>query len=173
MPVAPSPPRRRRSDRRFAVGQAEPLHHELELALLFGRGCRGLPPVELQAVGDWRRVWGEYRDIIAPKVREYLPGRRAFAAYVVGEFPPPPVVREPPLANDYFRVWIAGTGRYWTTYPEPWQRNETAWLVDIGEVDQVEHEQYLERLRRPAPPRRTWGVWRLLGDYPLEAGRFL
>lgn len=167
-----SPPRRRPRPVLFAEGMAEPLHHETELSLLFGRGCRGLPPVELQAVEDWRRVWGEYRDIVEPKARQYLPGRRPWARYVLGELPPPPVRREPPPSHDFFRVWIPGTGRHWTAYPEPWQRNETAWLVEIGEVDQAEHERYLEQLRRPPSSRRTCGVWRLLGDYPLEAGKY-
>lgn len=171
MPSTKAPPRRPRAALRYVEGQADPLHHELELALLFGRGAQGIP-VELSHVDGWRRAWGEHRDIIEPKAREYLPGRRAWARYVCGELPAPPLLREPPLSHDFYREWIAGTGKFWTQYPEPWQRNETAWLVELGEVDAEEHERYLERLRRPRPARRVRGVWRLLGDYPLEAGRY-
>lgn len=172
MPSTATPPRRRRSTLAFAEGQAEPLHHELELALLFGRGSKGLPPVELQCLDDWRRVWGEYRDLLEPKARDYLPGRRAFARYVVGELEPPPVLVEPPRSHTWFRVWIHGTGRFWTQYPEPWQRNETEWLVELGEVGQQEYRQWVEQRSRPRDVRRVFGVWRLLGDYPLEVGRY-
>lgn len=161
-------PRRPRRASTSAEGVADPLHPELELALVLGRGVCGLP-VELRHVDGWRRAWAEYGDIVAPKVAEYLPGVRPWCRYVLGELEPPPVMHEPPLAADYWREWIAGTGRYWVRYPEPWQKNETAWLLEIGEVGPAEYERFLVRKRRPVPATFR-GVWRLLGDeYPLEA----
>ena len=161
-------PRRPRSAVPFADGQADPLHPELELALLFGRGARGIP-VELHDADGWRRAWDEHRGTIEPKAREHLPGVRPMAAYVVGELPAPPVLSEPPLCHGFYRQWIKGTGRFWTRYPEPWQRDETAWLVELGEVDADELQRYRNRARRGPSPGRA-DVWRLLGDYPLEVG---
>lgn len=167
-----TPPRRRpRRPLTLEPGQAEPLNHELELALILGRGARGLP-VELQHVDGWRRLWGEYRATLEPKTSEYLPGRRPFARYVLGELPTPPLLREPPLANTYHRVWVAGTGRFWTDYPEPYQRDELAWLVELGECAPEEYRQAVKSRRRRGGPRRFGSVWKQLGDYPLEAGRF-
>lgn len=148
------------------------LPHELELALLFGRGGQGYPPSCLHHVDTWRRLWGEYRGIIEPKAREFLPGRRPFVRYIVGELEPPPVLREPPASSDFFRLWVAGTGRFWTQYPEPYQRNETEWLLSIGEVDREEYRRSIEMRRSPRPVGRVFGVWRLLGEYPLEIGRY-
>jgi len=170
--VSTSPPRRRRCPPVLPAGSIEPLCHELELSLLLGLGVRGAPVAGLQHVDDWRRVWGEHRELIEPKAREYLPGRRPFARYVTGELPPPPLLRDPPLSNNYARVWVAGTGRFWTRYPEPYQRNETAWLVEIGEVDQAEYRDWLADARSRSRATRGRGVWGLLGDYPLERGRY-
>jgi hypothetical protein len=166
-----TPPRRRRPSL-FAEGQAEPLHHELELALLLGRGSHGTP-VELQTLDDWRRVWGLYGELVESKRREHLPGRRAFAAYVLGDIAPRPLLRDPPLSHRFFCVWVGGTGRFWTDYPEPYQRDELAWLVELGECADDEYRQALEQRRRPGGPRRFGTVWQMLGDYPLELGRFL
>lgn len=163
------PPQRPRP---FVEGQPEPLHHELELAFLFGRGSRGLP-VELRDLEGWRRLWNEYRDIVEPKAREYLPGRRPVARYLLGELQEPPRLREPPLDNSYARVWIAGLGRYWTDYPEPFQRDELAWLVRIGECDADEYRRAVELRRSPDGPNRFGSVWQMLGKYPLEAGIYL
>jgi hypothetical protein len=168
-----SPPRRRRRPTVFPAGSAEPLCHELELSLLLGRGVSGTPPAALQHVDDWRRVWGEYRHVIEPKAREYLPGRRPFARYLLGELPPPPLLRDPPLSRRYFRLWVPGTGRFWTQYPEPWQRNETSWLVEIGEVGQAEYQRWRERIRNRSRADVGRGVFALLGDYELERGRYL
>lgn len=172
MPTATKlPPRRHRRAPCFAEGQAEPLHHELELALLFGRGCHGVP-VELQHLDGWRRAWADFRAIVEPKRQTFLPGVRAFAAYVCGELEPPPVLREPPKCHKWFRVWIPGTGRFWTRFPEPWQRNETEWLVEIGEVQADELARHRDRIRQGPWPGRS-AVWRMLCEYPLEAGRWL
>lgn len=160
-------PRRPRRAIASAAGLADPLHHELELALLVGRGVHGIP-VELHHVDGWRRAWDEHRGTIERKAARYLPGVRPWARYVVGELEPPPVYREPPASNQYWRAWIAGTGRYWTRYPEPYQRNETAWLVELGEIDDEELARYRERCRVPPLPNAA-GVFRLIGDYPLEA----
>ena len=160
-------PRRPRRSRTSAVGQTDTLHHETELALLFGRGVHGIP-VELHHVDGWRRAWHEHRGTIEPKAAKYLPGVRPWARYIVGELDPPPVDREPPKANKFWRAWIAGTGRYWTRYPEPYQRNETAWLVEIGEVDDQELSRYRERYRE-RNLSAGGGVFSLLGEYPLEA----
>lgn len=169
--AVPTTPRRRPSPVAFVDGQADPLHHELELALLFGRGANGVP-VELHHVDGWRRAWWEHRQTVEPKAAEYLPGVRPMARYILGELPEPPVVSEPPRCHSFYREWIAGTGRFWTRYPEPYQRNETAWLVELGEVDDDELQRYRERVARgPVVSRNP--VWRLLGDYPLEVGRYV
>ena len=165
-----APPRRPRSSVPFVDGQDEPLHHELELALLFGRGARGIP-VELHHVDGWRRAWDEHRTTVEPKARKFLPGVRPMASYILGELPAPPVMSEPPLCHRFYRQWIAGTGRFWTRYPEPWQRDETSWLVELGVVDSEELDRHLDRIRRGSPPARS-AVWRLLGTYPLEVGRY-
>ena len=166
-----APPRRPRSSVPFVDGQAEPLHHELELSLLFGRGSRGIP-VELHHVDGWRRAWAEHRGTIDAKAREHLPGVRPMAAYVTGELPAPPVLSEPPLCHRFYRQWIAGTGRFWTRYPEPWQRDETSWLVELGVVDSEELERHRKRIRRGSQSGGS-AVWRLLGSYQLEIGLYV
>ena len=170
MQLCETTPRRRLSRVAYVDGQREPLHHETELALLFGRGVHGIT-VELHHVDGWRRAWADWRDVIEPKCDEYLPGIRPMARYVLGELPVPPVVAEPPLAHRFFREWISGTGRFWTRYPEPYQTDETSWLMSIGEVDSDEHDRYLARMRIPRVESRG-KIWSLLHDYPLEVGLY-
>jgi hypothetical protein len=94
------------------------------------------------------------------------------AAYITGELPAPPVLSEPPLCHRFYRKWIAGTGRFWTRYPEPWQRDETSWLVELGVVDSEELERHRDRIRRGSTSGGS-AVWRLLGSYQLEVGRYV
>jgi hypothetical protein len=150
----------RRILKRFVDGETEVLAYELERSLLHGQGCLGTA-LELRVLDDWQRHWARWRDVVLPKVLEHRPGTRPFAMYVTGEIPARPVLTEPPLSNNYFKVYVPGrngTGQWHHDYPEPFMQHETDYLSDLGIVD--------------AEERRRWRAWCKRGGctYPDELG---
>lgn len=150
----------RRILKRFVDGETEVLAYELERSLLHGYGCLGTA-LELRALDDWQRHWGRWRDVVLPKVLEHRPGTRPFAMYVTGEIPARPVLRQPPLSTNYFRLYVPGrngAGQWHCDYPEPYMQREADYLRDLGIVDSDEY--------------RRWKAWVRRGgcDYPDEQG---
>lgn len=90
----------------------------------------------------WRR-WGPE---IGPRWREALPGSRPLACYLVGEIEPPAWAHELPALRHPVRVGgiVVLADRGWHKRLE-----ELDHLAAIGEVDDDEHDQALERLSRP------------------------
>ena len=154
MPRAPAKIRRR-----YVEGMTI-LDYELERTLLNGTGILGTA-LELRTLDDWRRHWGQWRNTILPKSLEHRPGLRPFACYVVGEIAPRPVLREPPLSTNYFKLYVPennGTGTWHYDYPEPYMQREVDYLRDLGIVDAAEY--------------RRWRAWMKRGGctYPDEQG---
>lgn len=150
----------RRIRKRFIDGETEVLGYELERSLLHGFGCIGTA-IELRTLDDWQRHWKRWRDVVLPKVLEHRPGTRPFAMYVTGEIPARPVLTEPPLSTNYFKLYVPGrngTGQWHHDYPEPFMQHETDYLSDLGIVD--------------AEERRRWRAWCKRGGctYPDELG---
>jgi hypothetical protein len=144
--------------KRFIDGETEVLPYELERSLLHGQGCLGTA-LELRTLDDWQRHWKRWRDVVLPKVLEHRPGTRPFAMYVVGEIPARPVLTQPPLSNNYFKVYVPGrngTGQWHYLMPEPFMQHEVDYLSDLGIVD--------------AEERRRWRAWVRRGgcSYPDE-----
>jgi hypothetical protein len=162
-------PRTRRIIRKRFTEGTEVLCSEVEESLLFGYGCIGTA-IELRTLEDWRRYWSQWRDTIMPKVIEHRPGTRPFACYVTGEISARPVLQQPPLDNGYFKLYVPasnGTGQWHYRYPEPWMRDETRYLRDLGVVDGAEWQRHLAWRRRGHGPSRS--VFHI-GDYVLERG---
>lgn len=157
MPRAPA-----RIRRRYVEG-TEVLHYELERSMLHGYGCLGTA-LELRTLDDWQRHWSRWRDTIMPKVLEHRPGTRPLACYVTGEIPARPVVIEPPLSHNWFKLYVPasnGTGAWHYDYPEPYMRHEVQYLRSLGVVDAAEY--------------RRWRLWMNRGGctYPDEQGLYV
>lgn len=156
MPRAPA-----RIRKRYTEG-VEVLDYEIEQTLLVGTGILGTA-IEMRTLDDWQRYWARWRDTILPKAIEHRPGLRPFACYVVGEIPPRPVLREPPLCTNYFKLYVPasnGTGEWHHDYPEPYMQHEVDYLRHLGIVDAAEY--------------RRWRAWMKRGGctYPDEQGLY-
>ena len=146
----------------------EILHCELEYTLRDGQGIIG-HCLELRTLEDWKIIWEKWRGVILPKVIEYLPGTRPFACYVVGEIPEREVRIEPPLTNDFLKLYIPsrdGTGQWHYRYPEPYMRAEHLHLSDLGIMDAAEMKRYRSRQRKLSDR----GFYE--DEYPLEQGLY-
>jgi hypothetical protein len=155
----------KRPPKRYTEG-IEILDAVLESSLVFGPSAFGISP-ELRTREDWARHWARWRSVIEPKVREYLPGRRAFAAYVVGELEDRPVLVEPPLSKRWFRLYVPsedGSGAWHYRYPAPFMQSEPQWLRENRVVGAREWQRYREsRATYPTSEHE-----KRLHDYPLE-----
>ena len=148
-------------DARSFTAARDILDASLEETLLTGRGPFG-ETHRLRTLEDWRDAWARWRDVVLPKAVQYLPGRRPFACYVVGEIPRRELLTQPPLDNPWFRVYVAsadGTGTWHYDYPEPYQQSEPRYLADCGVIELDEVRKY-----RPLSRRE------LVRIYPWEAG---
>ncbi len=148
--------------KRFQEG-IDILDAEVEETLVRGRGLLGTPP-ELHTLEDWRVMWAKWRGVVLPKVIEYFPGTRPAACYIVGEIEPRPLQAPPPLNNCLFKIYIGserGEGVWFHDYPEPYQRDETRHLRDLGIIDDVELKRY-----------RRWMRGEDRREYPHEQGRY-
>lgn len=164
-------PRGRRIIRKRFTEGTEVLDSEVEETLLFGFGTIGTA-IELRTLDDWRRVWGQWRSVVMPKVIEHRPGTRPFACYVTGEIPARPVLQQPPLENGYFKLYVPasnGTGTWHYTYPEPFMQDEARYLRDAGIIDAEEYRRHKAWRRRGNGPYRS--CWHC-GDYVLERGLY-
>jgi hypothetical protein len=129
--------------RRYREG-LEILDSEVEESFLRGEGLLGTPP-ELRTLEDWHTQWARWRDVVMPKAIEHQPGLRPFACYVCGEIEPPPLLRPVPLTARFFKLYIVSTrgdGQWHHRYPEPYQRDETLHLRDLGVVDDAELKRH-------------------------------
>lgn len=142
-------PRTKRLIRKRWVEGTEVLDYELERSLLEGYGCIGTA-YQLRTLEDWKRHWSRWRDVILPKALEHRPGIRPLAMYVVGEIPTRPVLRQPPMDNHYFKLYVPGsngTGAWYCDYPEPWMQREVMYLRDLDIVSDDEYRRYRKWLR--------------------------
>lgn len=139
------------------------LDSEIEETFLRGQGLLETPP-EMRTLEDWHRLWSRWRDVVMPKALECRPGVRPFACYVCGEIEPPPLQAPPPMSNGFFRLYvpgIGGEGRWFHRYPEPYQRDETRHLRDLGIVDAEEYRRH-----------RAWKRRGFECNYHFEQGRY-
>lgn len=136
------------------------LEYELEFALLFGAGSSGQLVIRHAAI--WKREWREWRETILPKFKAAFPGRRPAAAYIAGELPMRPVQMEMPLTHpkrDRNSVYVIGednSGFWYRDWPEPYQRDESRWLYEIGEIDGTELRAAATRTRRAGLKLYQW-----------------
>ena len=164
-------PRTKRVIRRRYVEGSEILCSEIEETLLRGQGIIGTA-LELRTVEDWQRLWHRWGSVILPKALKAFPGTRPFAMTVIGEIPERPVLREPPLVNGFFKLWVPGrngNGRWHHQYPEPFMQSEPHYLHDIGLIDDCEWKRHRDWQRRGHSPYR--GPYHL-GEYVLERGLY-
>lgn len=162
-------PRIKRMIRKRYTEGMEVLDSEIEESFLFGKGVLGTA-LELRTLDDWKRLWARWRGVVLPKALEHRPGVRPFACYVVGEIPPRPVLRQPPLSFNYFKLYVPasnGTGTYHFDYPEPYMQSEARYLLDLGVIDAAEFKRHVAWRRQGDGPYRS--PWEL-GDYTLERG---
>lgn len=151
------------SDRARRAQQARlDLDSALEETLCFGRGPHD-ETNRLRTRQDWLDAWGQWRDVVLPKFVRVMPGRRPAACYLTGEIPARPLLAPPPLSCDWFRLYVPaadGSGEWLYDYPEPYQREEPWYLVDVGAITHDELRRY-----RPID-RRTFRTL-----YPFEAAQ--
>ena len=159
-----------RQRRECYVDGMEILHPGLEGSLLIGTGFQGLAQ-ELRTLSDWQEAWDRWRDVIMPKVLEFRPGTRPAAVYVLGQIPSRPVLREPPLSLDYFRLWVPDghAGRWFVSMPYPYMMREADHLRRLGIVDDEEHGRHVAWMQARRRNRQTLA----LADWPFEMGRFI
>ncbi len=148
----------------------EILHPGLEGSLLIGTGFQGLA-YELRTLDDWRECWDRWRDVLLPKVLEFRPGTRPAAMYLLGEIPARPVVRQPPLSLDYFRLYVSDgdAGRWFVSMPYPYMMREAEHLRQLGIVDDEEYGRHVDWMQ--GRPRNRQAL--ALADWPFELGRFI
>ena len=107
---------------------------EKELTLWLGWHIPGISP-DREGLA---RLWRQHRETIMPAWLRSCPGVRPWVCYVVGELPPPPLVR-PPLEYSYSRFMLADG-----SLPHASDRYEEAeHLRSIGEVKPAEWRRYL------------------------------
>lgn len=130
--------------RSVAAGQ---LDQTIEMNLLHGE-CFGC--FDLDHRIDFVRPWATWRDELTARWIEAFPGSRPMAAYLLGEIAPPvwqhklPALRRPLRAITGIDVSMADVGWHrWTP--------ELEHLVEIGVVDDDEHDRALVRLASPDP----------------------
>lgn len=108
--------------------------HEYELTRWLGWHVPGISP---DAAG-LARLWREHRETIMPAWLRSCPGVRPWVCYVIGELPPPPLVRPPREYGDPpAKIVGGGLLREHRCY------DEAEHLRSIGEVDEAEWQRYL------------------------------
>lgn len=136
------------------------LEYELEHCLLFGKGSSGQLVIRHQEV--FAREWQQWRSVILPKFIEAFPGRRPAAAYITGELPLRPVEIEIPAdhpARDRRRLYVIADDRngfWYCDWPEPFQRDEAAWLYEIEAIDRAEYLAGRRRTREQGLRLYEW-----------------
>lgn len=140
MPRRPGP----RCARRHGVDRLDQLD---ELVLTQGHAF-GVAAweVALDSAGTLAALWRRWGPEIGPQWRDAFPGSRPMGEYLVGDIEPPSWVHELPALRHPVRVGgiVVLADRAWHTRLE-----ELDHLVAIGEVDDDEHDEALERLSRP------------------------
>lgn len=155
--------------KRYTEG-TEILGAELEMSLLHGFGVLGTS-IELRTLDDWRRHWDRWRDVVLPKCIEHRPGERPLACYVCGELPERPVLIEPPLSTNFFKLYVParnGTGSWHYRYPAPYQQPEAEHLFKLGVIDREELRRHRAWMRKKSPPPCDHPP----DTYPLEQGSY-
>jgi hypothetical protein len=110
--------------------------HEYELTSWLGWHIPGLSPDR----DGLARLWRQHRETIMPAWLRSCPGVRPWVCYVVGELPPPPLVKPPrEFSTAPARLPDGGLLHEWHCYAEPEH------LRSIGEVDAAEWRRYLKQ----------------------------
>lgn len=133
-----------RCGRRYGIDQLG----ELDELVLCGGHAFGVKAweVALDSMDTLAALWRRWGPEITTRWRDAYPGSRPLAAYLVGDIEPPAWVHELPALRHPVRVGgiLVLADRGWHTRLE-----ELDHLVAIGEVDDDEHDETLERLSRP------------------------
>jgi hypothetical protein len=147
MPKAPAKIRRR-----YVEGTTNVCPWDVEECLVFGCPEVFGPPCLWRTLDEWSREWSRWRSVIEPKVREYLPGRRAFAQYVVGEIPRRELLLPVPEPNGWWFVDVASRDGSVVSHPinvpEPFVRPQWKHLRDLGLLEPDELQRYRAWLKR-------------------------
>lgn len=109
--------------------------YEGELVHWLGWGIAGISPDR----DGLARLWRQHRETIMPAWLRSCPGVRPWVCYVLGELPPPPLVRPPREFSSQTpaRLPDGGLLHEHRCYDEP------EYLRSIGEVDAAEWRRYL------------------------------
>lgn len=98
---------------------------------------------EMKARGYWRALGLVHGEKIDAKVAVMLPGTRPGYRYAIGDFPPVPLLEEPPHEHIGRRDVLDIDGQRFWKIGEPWQMSQADHLRAIGEVDGSEWKRYL------------------------------
>lgn len=143
--------KRRLARRPYIEGTTAVCDWQLEQALVRGRTMHG-PLRMLHTRDDWRRAWGEWRDVILPKCIEHRPGTRPFACYACGEIEPRELRIPLPPSHGWTLLEISDDRGNITTHyldvPEPFIDHEARYLYWLGIVSDHELRRYREWMRR-------------------------
>ena len=168
MPCAPA-----RIRRQYVEGTTEVCPWDVEECLVYGVPLMFGPPGLWRTVDEWAREWARWRSVIEPKVRQYRPGRRAFAQYVLGEIAPREPLLPLPQPNEWWLVDVRGHDGKVVSHPvnvpEPWVRAEWKHLRGLGLLEPDELQRAREQLERKKPTTR---LGRRAGEYVLEAALY-
>jgi len=136
------------------------LTYELEHCLLFGKGSSGQLVIRHQEL--FAKEWRQWRKVILPKCKDCFPGRRPAAMYITGELPMRPIQMQMPLAHpsrdrrSLYVIGEDGDGFWYRDWPEPYQRAEYRWLLEIGEMEDAELQAARGRTRQQGLKAYCW-----------------
>jgi len=98
---------------------------------------------EMKTRSYWRALGLVHGEKIDAKVAAMLPGTRPGYRYAIGDFPPVPLLEEPPAEHIGRRGIIDIDGHRFWKIGHPWQMSQADHLRAIGEVDGHEWKRYV------------------------------